>query len=115
MAFHTTRARLSATDAAVVRPLLAFVVAGTIGVLSACASGPMRPPTGLPDPDRFLYDNGTERLNRRDWFTAREYFRQLVDSYPQSEFRPLAKLGIGDTYLGEGTAESYVLGINEFR
>ena len=34
---------------------------------------------------------------------------------PQSPFRPDAKLGIGDTYLGEGTAEALVLAINEFR
>jgi len=38
-----------------------------------------------------------------------------VDSYPQSPFRADAKLGVGDTFLGEGTAESYVLAINEFR
>lgn len=81
----------------------------------ACASGPRRPPTGTPEPDRFLFERGTESLNSRKWLTAREYFRQLVDVYPQSRYRADAKLGIGDTYLGEGTAESFVLGINEFR
>jgi outer membrane protein assembly factor BamD len=35
--------------------------------------------------------------------------------YPQSLYRADAKLGIGDTYIGEGTAESFLLGINEFR
>ena len=54
-------------------------------------------------------------MNDKDWFTAREYFRQLVDSYPQSRYRGDAKLGVGDTYLGEATSESYVLAINEFR
>ena len=34
---------------------------------------------------------------------------------PQSPYRPDAKLGIGDTYLGEGTREALVLAINEFR
>jgi outer membrane protein assembly factor BamD len=38
-----------------------------------------------------------------------------VDSYPQSIYRGDAKLGMGDTHIGEGTAESYVLGINEFK
>jgi outer membrane protein assembly factor BamD len=84
-------------------------------LLAACASGPVRPPVGLPDPDRFLFERGTERLNDRSWFTAREYFRQLVDTYPQSRYRGDAKLGIGDTYLGEGTTEAYILGINEYR
>jgi outer membrane protein assembly factor BamD len=85
-------------------------------VAGACATGAgRRPPTGTPDPDRFLFERGTEALNNRRWFVAREYFRQLVDSYPQSPYRADAKLGIGDTYLGERSPESYVLAINEFR
>jgi outer membrane protein assembly factor BamD len=83
--------------------------------IAACATGPRRPPTGTADPDRFLFERGTEELNDKDWYTAREYFRQLADSYPQSIHRGDAKLGIGDTYLGEGTAESFVLAINEFK
>jgi outer membrane protein assembly factor BamD len=38
-----------------------------------------------------------------------------MDSYPQSSYRAEAKLGLADTYLGEGTAESQVLAINEYR
>jgi outer membrane protein assembly factor BamD len=87
----------------------------TLASAAACASGPKKPPTGTPEPDRFLFERGTEALNDKKWLTAREYFRQLVDVYPQSPYRAHAKLGIGDTYLGEGTAEAYVLGINEFR
>jgi outer membrane protein assembly factor BamD len=81
----------------------------------ACASGSKRPPTGTPDPDKFLFDRGTEELNKRHWLIAREYFRELIDTYPQSRHRADAKLGVGDTYLGEGSAESYVLALNEFR
>ena len=86
-----------------------------LGVAAGCASAPKKPPTGTPDPDKFLFERGTAELNDKDWFTAREYFKQLVDSYPQSQYRGDAKLGVGDTYLGEGTAESYVLAVNEFR
>lgn len=91
-----------------------FVLA-LLALAAACATGPRRPPVGTPDPDRFLFERGTEELNDRDWFTAREYFRQLVDSYPQSPYRGDAKLGVGDTFIGEGTPEAYVLGINEFK
>jgi outer membrane protein assembly factor BamD len=38
-----------------------------------------------------------------------------VDNYPQSPVRPDAKLGLGDSYLGEHTTESLVLAANEFR
>ena len=84
--------------------------------IAACATGgAKKPPTGTPEPDKFLFERGTEALNNKRWIVAREYFRQLVDSYPQSPFRADAKLGIGDSYLGDGSAESFVLGINEFR
>ncbi len=83
--------------------------------LSACSSGPKRPPVGTLEPDKFLWERGTEELNKKHWLTAREYFRQLMDSYPQSTYRADAKLGLADTYLGEGSAEGNVLAINEYR
>ena len=97
------------------RTLARFAAAAALAAAAACASGPRRPPTGTPEPDKFLYERGTEALNDRKWLTAREYYRQLVDVYPQSQYRADARLGIGDTYLGEGTTEAFLLGINEFR
>jgi outer membrane protein assembly factor BamD len=86
-----------------------------LGAAAGCASAPKRPPVGSLEPDKFLHENGTKALNERRWFVAREYFRQLVDSYPQSPYRADAKLGIADTYLGEHTIESQLLAINEYR
>src|SRR5439155_12399555 len=65
-------------------------------------------------PDKFLFDRGTAALNDKKWLTAREFFKQVVETYTQSPYRPDAKLGLGDTYLGENTAEALVLAINEF-
>jgi outer membrane protein assembly factor BamD len=83
---------------------------------AACASSPRGlVPPGTSEPDKFLFDKGTEALNNKKWLTAREFFKQVTETYTQSPFRPDAKLGIGDTYLGEGTAEALVLAINEYR
>jgi outer membrane protein assembly factor BamD len=83
---------------------------------AACASHTRGSvPVGTNDPDKFLFDKGTDALNSRKWLTAREFFKQVTETYTQSPYRPDAKLGIGDTYLGEGTAEALVLAINEFR
>jgi outer membrane protein assembly factor BamD len=83
--------------------------------LSACASASTKVPVGTLEPDRFLFERGTAALNDRKWFSAREFFETLNDTYPQSQFRADAKLGIGDTHLGEGSAEGFVLAQNEFR
>jgi outer membrane protein assembly factor BamD len=82
----------------------------------ACASrDPIAPPADAPEPDRYLYETGKAQLERKKWLTAREYFRRLVDGYPQSPYRAEAKLGIGDSYLGEDTPEAQVYALNEFR
>jgi outer membrane protein assembly factor BamD len=82
---------------------------------SACSGDQGRIPTGTLEPDKLLFDRGTTALNDRKWATAREYFRQIVDGYPQSPFRADSKIGVGDTYLGEGGAANAVLAAAEFK
>jgi outer membrane protein assembly factor BamD len=93
---------------------VAAVLALFAGV-GACGRRAPLPPTGAVDADRFLFDRGSAALKERHWLEAREYFRRLVDTYPNSDFRYQAKLGIGDTYLGENRVDSLILAANEFR
>ena len=125
MAFDHTLARLTALSRAcgcgaprvgagarlAGRAAIVFVLVS----MAACATGPRKPPTGTLEPDKFLWERGAQELDKKHWLTAREYFRQLMDSYPQSTYRADAKLGMADTYLGEGSAEAQVLAINEYR
>ena len=92
--------------------MCAALVAGALG---ACASAPKAPAIGEAEADKFLFDRGTEYLAKKNWLNAREYFRRLVDSYPRSPYREDAKLGIGDSFVGEGRVESLILGANEYR
>jgi len=71
-------------------------------------------PANTANPDRFLYERGQAALKEEKWLDAREYFRQVVDNYPQSPLRPDAKLGVGDAYIGQKGAENFVLAANEF-
>jgi outer membrane protein assembly factor BamD len=86
-------------------------------LVAAAACGGTRSdlPQNIPNPDRFLFDRGNEAVKERKWLDAREYFRQVVDNYPQSPLRPEAKLGIGDSFYGEDTTESLILAANEYR
>jgi outer membrane protein assembly factor BamD len=92
--------------------LLAAVL--SLAAAVGCASAVRGVPAGTALPDKFLFDKGTEALNNKKWLTAREYFREIVDTYTQSPYRPDAKLGLGDTYLGEGTAEGLERALSEF-
>lgn len=92
-------------------------VALLIGLSAACHSVSPGKVEATPDQnaDEFLFQHGNTSLGRKHWVEAREYFRKLVDTYPTSRFRQDAKLGIGDTYLGENRTESDVLAAGEFR
>ena len=116
MVVDHARAGVAGMTRAVLIPFAMRVLAMlALAVAAGCAGSGTRVPVGTLDPDKFLFQRGTEALNDRRWFTAREFFRTLMDSYPQSPHRADAKLGIADSYLGERTAESYVLAINEYR
>jgi len=92
------------------------VVVSAVALFSSCASSGRAPvPPGTSQPDQFLFDKGNEALQKKKWVTAREYFKQVTETYTQSPLRPDAKLGIGDTYLGEGSTEALVLAIAEFQ
>jgi outer membrane assembly lipoprotein YfiO len=92
---------------------LCVLVSGAIG---ACGGNRAAlPAPGSVDADKFLFDRATDSLARKRWIEAREYFRTLIDSYPQSQYRQDAKLGIGDTYLGEDSIDSNILATNEFK
>jgi outer membrane protein assembly factor BamD len=93
-----------------------FVLAALV-LTVGCASTTSRQtaPPGTQEPDKFLFDKGNDALKAKKWITAREYFKQVVETYTQSPYRPDAKLAVGDTYLEEGGADNIVLAMNEFR
>jgi outer membrane protein assembly factor BamD len=93
---------------------LALAVA-LLTAAAGCGGNKLNLPPGALEADKLLYDRGAEALNKKKWLTAREYFRQITEGYPQSQYRADAKLGIGDTHLGEGTTEGFVLAVNEYR
>ena len=95
--------------------LVPYFAVGAIGAVGCGRGNTNLPAPGSIDADKYLHDHGMDSLQRRRWLEAREYFRRLIDSYPQSQYRQDAKLGVGDTYLGEDSIESNILAVNEFK
>ena len=101
---------------AAVRPRMLAVPAFALLLLAgACAEKGTKIPPGTAQPDQFLFERGNKSLEEKKWFTAREFFQTLIDTYPQSPHRADAKLGLADAYLGDGSSASQVLAINEYR
>lgn len=84
-------------------------------VLASCGSKSNVLPPGSGGADRFLYERGMAALKEKKWMDATDYFRKLIDGYPQSQYRADAKLGMGDVYVAQNTTESLVLAQNEYR
>lgn len=97
------------------RQLIVLAIAVSVLAPACAAKSPNKVPAGTNQPDKFLFERGNEQLQKRKWATARQYFQTLVETYPQSPYRADAKLGVGDCFLGEGTAASQVQALQEFR
>jgi outer membrane protein assembly factor BamD len=93
------------------------ILVAAIAVLAAACAGNKPPvvPAGNTAPDQFLFQRGDDAMKRGRWLEARTYYQQIVDNYPQSTLRPDAKIGVGDSYLGEGGEGNLVLAENEFK
>ena len=89
--------------------LLALLV-----TVAACGSREVEITPLTVGADRLLFERGTTALDAERWSEAREYFLQIRDNYPQSELRADARLGVADTYLGQGTPDAYVLAVAEY-
>ena len=84
-------------------------------VVLACGGRSAEIPSPQLGADEILFERGTEALQEEDWSRAREYFVQIRDNYPQSQYRADARLSVGDTYEGEGSSDAYVQALDEYR
>ena len=90
-----TRAALRPRPSAA-RWLLAVPALALLLFAGACAERGTKIPPGTNKPDEFLFERGNKALQDKRWFTAREFFQTLIDTYPQSLHRADAKLGLAD-------------------
>ena len=94
------------------RPAFLLVV---LCVLAGCGGTDVEITPATVDGDRLLFERGQQALEQEDWLDAREFFSRVRDNYPQSPLRAEARLGVADSFEGQGTSEAYVAALAEYQ
>ena len=93
----------------------ARVVALALLALPACSSHQLDLETLASASDDIVWEAGEKAAAKKDWESARQYYRRLVDAFPQSPHQPDARIGLADSYFDEGGTGNYVLAVSAYR
>jgi outer membrane protein assembly factor BamD len=98
--------------ARVKRLTVLFALAGAIG----CA-GNRDPDIALlaSSSDQIIWEAAQEAATSRNWEAARQYFRRIIDGFPQSQYGPGARLGLADSYFIQGGVGNEILAVATYR
>ena len=89
--------------------------AALVVALAACATGQPDIATLTSNSDQAIWDAGQKALQRKDWISARQLFRRIIDGFPQSPHGAEARLAVGETYVKEGNSTSDLLAVGAYR
>ena len=84
-------------------------------VLPACAGHQIDLQSLSSASDQVVWEAGEKAMAKKDWESARQYFRRLIDAFPQSEHQPGARIALADSYFEEGGVGNYVLAVSSYR
>jgi outer membrane protein assembly factor BamD len=86
-----------------------------LGLWAAACGGKSVDVSLLSSPnDRIVWEAGEKAFKKRDWASARQYFKRIVDAFPQSEHQPDARIAVADSYFEEGGTANYVLAASSY-
>ncbi len=71
--------------------------------------------TSVIPPDKTLYENGSEYLEKNQFIKARLAFQTLIRTYPGSDLEADAYLAMGDSFYREGGTENWLLAEDQYR
>ena len=92
----------------------ALAVAG-VALLSACSAHQIDLEALSSASDQIVWEAAQKAVEKKDWESTRQYYRRLIDAFPQSEHQPEARIGLADSYFEEGGTASYVLAVSSYR
>jgi outer membrane protein assembly factor BamD len=81
----------------------------------ACASSSPDIATLSSNSDQVIWDAAQKAAGKKQWDNARQHYKRIIDGFPQSQFGPAARLGLGDSYFNEGGTGNYILAVSAYR
>lgn len=97
------------------RRLSWLAVIAMTAIVAACGSSEPEITPATVGGDQILFERGAVALAEEKWLEARDYFLRVRDNYPQSGLRADARLGVADSFEGQGGAASYVSALAEYQ
>jgi outer membrane protein assembly factor BamD len=100
-----------------VRRSLALVLAAAALTSYGCASGGGKADISIltSSSDEAIWEAGEKATAKHDYEAARQYFKRIIDGFPQSEYGPSARIATADSYFFQEGAANYVLAISQYR
>jgi outer membrane protein assembly factor BamD len=65
--------------------------------------------------DEVVWEAGQKASGKKDWESARQYYKRLIDAFPQSLHQPDSRIALADSYFEEGGTANYVLAVSSYR
>jgi outer membrane protein assembly factor BamD len=92
----------------------AILLAATAGF--GCAhGGEVDIATLASNSDQVIWEAGQKAVEGRNWESARQHFKRVIEGFPQSELGPQARLALADSYFSEGGTANYILAVAQYR
>lgn len=83
--------------------------------LGGCAHGGVDTSSLASNSDQIVWEAAQKGYEKKQWENARKYYKRIVDGFPNSEYGPGARFGLGQSYFEEGGTANYVLAVASFR
>jgi len=82
---------------------------------AACAHSGVDLASLSSNSDQIVWEAAQKAYARKNWESARQLFKRIIDGFPQSEHGPGARLGLAESHFQEGGAANYILAVAEYR
>ena len=93
----------------------ALLAALALALLPACASKHLDLESLASASDEIVWEAGQKASSKKDWESARKYYKRMIDAFPQSAHQPDARIALADTFFEEGGTGNYVLAVSSYR